>query len=93
MIRTRGQLWIPAHLRIQMGMQVDKTRRNGLPGCINGFPRGMLTKIAKFRDPTVFDRHIALIRGAARAVNNGAAGDDCVVVHWFTPETVLGSLA
>jgi len=53
----------------------------------------MLTKIAKLRDPAVFDRHIALIRGAARAINNGAASDDCVVVHWFTPEAVLGSQA
>ena len=78
-----GQQRVPEHLRIIVGMDIDKSRRHHPVACVDD-PPCFLRRIADRDDASVFNADIATASRSAAAVDDRAAGD-LEVVHAISP--------
>jgi len=75
-----GAQRVPGDLRVVMAMIVDKARRDGAAGGVDGF-RGRAGELAQFDDYAVLDPNIAAEGRQPRAVDNEAVLDQQIIRH------------
>ena len=66
-----GAVRVPKHLGVQMGVVIDKSRRDRQPICINS-TSGRSLEFSHFGDLAVFDSHVGYERGQSGAIHNAA---------------------
>ncbi len=88
MLRLAGAVGIPKHLRIQMGVMVDKTRRDGQARCVDG-AGGAILQPTHFSNFAVFNADIGDKRRQTGTVDHAPAANNQIVSHNLGPPSKL----
>ena len=80
MPRDRRHLGIPTNLGIEMGMKIDKTRRDIEAVGLDLFP-ALIAYHPNFADLITVDRNIRLVRGLTGPINHVPTSNHYVVCH------------
>ena len=78
MPRKRRQVRIPADLRVEMGVQIDETGRDGMPLGVDLLP-ATCGDVTHGRNRIAIDRDIAEERGLAAAVDDQTVSNHEIV--------------
>src|SRR5437763_225971 len=84
-MHPRAAIGVPHRLRVEMGVMVDKTRRDDPPGGIDRALGGRAVVFADPDDPAVLDRDIGLKRRLAGTVDHAPVLNEQIECHRFPP--------
>jgi hypothetical protein len=79
MVGTGLHFWIPTYLRIQVGMQINKTRRHDFTLGINFSARVNARQIANAGNSLTINGDIRADGFTAGTINNRCAANNCIV--------------